>query len=690
MDNFRQKSVLLIVGIVFFLGTGVAFGQTNETIIIDNLGAGVPKWDKHKEPTMADLITPSGDNGYITWTSTWHWDDPDDPLCIPYQTTWYESAGNGCYGPNYLYSDYHYKDTARYRFIPRIPAGGGTYEVWIHYTFGEYRSPKVPVVIRHADSGEFGNDVYYINMQNNDEHWVYVASVRFNEFEHDPENPTDDYGFVQLSGCNLRVCIDAVKLVPTSMVSPKARDDSAELGFSPLLPVIPHVQIPILVNDSAIHLDRPSPGPFPVKIVRQPEYGKVRLARCTTTSIRPSICAVYTLSTDVISDKEVFGDTFEYSVSNGKYSNTALVTVNFHGTDYSEVRAVWLNRHAFDNNDKRNKLIALLNMGNINTIYVVSPDFISPWNGVHYFGESYQVSFDALYERICQNDEADASFHIWIPNLYRPSFWEDGSIVWVEVNWEYPDESAAQVKWAEALINEYPEADGIHFDYIRERYSNNPLNHEAMANITKTVVQTKAMINNFNTDHPEYPHKHLTAATKDNWRDYPWGISQIPDWYVSWFDRNYGQAPGGWNYVKNYNDEVINYIPGFLNYAQDCSGWIIRDEIDSITDMSYSESIFYWQKRMLTHKSFANNWSEGCDEKFSRVCMGLEDNYEFHEPEMILQKINEGRLHGCKGFSIFQLTTKDDDCINKSQLLMELLTGPTGPYHKRADSWLQD
>lgn len=689
MDNFRQKSVLLIVGIVFFLGTGVAFGQTNETIIIDNLGAGVPEWDDNEtEPTMADLITPSGDNGYITWTANWRLDEQGNP----YQTTWYEAGGNGCYGPNYLYSDHLYKDIARYRFIPRIPAGGGTYEVWIHYTFGEYRSPKVPVVIRHADSGEFGNDVYYINMQEDDDHWVYVASVRFNEFEHDPdpENPTDDYGFVQLSGCNLRVCVDAVKLVPTNMVSPKARDDSAELDFSPFLPVLPRVEIPILVNDSAIP-HGPSIGRFPVKIVRQPAYGKVRLARCSCTtsdrpSNRPSICAVYTLHMNWITDK-VFGDTFEYSVNNGKYSDTALVTVNFHErrTHYSEVRAVWLNRHAFDNDYKRDKLIALLNMGNINTIYVTSPQFTR--SSVEYFGQSFKVSFDPLYERICENNEADVSFHIWILNERRGSHLnDDGSIDWNHVDWEDDNESAAQVEWAEALINEYPEADGIHFDYIRQEDTSSPLNDVAMAHITETVVDTKAMIDKFNSDHPEYPHKHLTAATKSNWRECRWGSSQVPDWYKKWFNRNDGQAPGGWNYVKN----GVNYIPKFLNYAQDCSGWIIRDEIDSITDMSYSEGIFYWQKRMLTHKSFANDWCEGCDEKFSRVCMGLQDNYEFHEPEMILQKINEGRLHGCKGFSIFQLTTKDDDCIDKSQLLMKLLTGPTGPYHKRADSWLQD
>jgi uncharacterized lipoprotein YddW (UPF0748 family) len=129
------------------------------------------------------------------------------------------------------------------------------------------------------------------------------------------------------------------------------------------------------------------------------------------------------------------------------------------------------------------------------------------------------------------------SVHGWIPTYYRTSS---------TPNWTSSTEQQAQANWAVAVLNAYPQLDGVHLDYIRYmNYSN--INSSQMNGVNAVVSAVHSAVKS------KYPSKVVTAAvfTDDpRWADF--NTEAVPSWFRSYVSANPSSIYGTSNVPQSF------------------------------------------------------------------------------------------------------------------------------------------
>jgi hypothetical protein len=104
--------------------------------------------------------------------------DNRDAGCTIEAGNWDTAAttdGNGCYGPDFLYSLADRVNFGRVRFTPDVPATG-TYTVAIYWSAAANRTTDQPVIVHAAN----GDTTYHVNLQLYGHQWYTLGQHTFN------------------------------------------------------------------------------------------------------------------------------------------------------------------------------------------------------------------------------------------------------------------------------------------------------------------------------------------------------------------------------------------------------------------------------------------------------------------------------------------------------------------------------
>jgi len=347
--------------------------------------------------------------------------------------------------------------------------------------------------------------------------------------------------------------------------------------------------------------------------------------------------------------------------------------------DEGEVRAVWLNPWAFNSPETRAATLAKLRRARLNTVFLQTPAVAGNY-GITW-GDPSPANYSAFLKDL---KAAGVAVHGWIINRERAG---EGT----QADFANRREQEAQRDWALAVLETYPELDGVHFDYIRWG-DWKPHDAAKAAGITETVRITAEAIRR------KHPGRFLTAAVfvaasanymgetrdgKRSWTDSP------PEWLVKWLDGH----PGNWYAERGRTDPKLKpeWIlgPSFLKYQQDPVAWLEPRGIDAVCPMQYTGDEATWKAEVELWKSFRQGSLEG-------IVMGLgwlkekeHPDWEL-KPDHLVRFVKAGRAQGLKGFSIFSLGVPgvDDEPLVKA--LSE--PGPANdgepPFRVPAPTWL--
>ena len=153
---------------------------------------------------------------------------------------------------------------------------------------------------------------------------------------------------------------------------------------------------------------------------------------------------------------------------------------------------------------------------------------IAPPIGINY-GSGNATDFSAMLNML---NNANIATHIWIANAYR----QGGANL---ADFSSQTERDAQKQWVIDLLTAYPQASGIHLDYIRY-LTKTPVDAGKIAGVNQTVADIYTAVK------ASFPYKFVTAATlaysqdcvvldtesllKDEW------VNQVPQWFKTWLD----------------------------------------------------------------------------------------------------------------------------------------------------------
>lgn len=337
-----------------------------------------------------------------------------------------------------------------------------------------------------------------------------------------------------------------------------------------------------------------------------------------------------------------------------------------------ETRGVWLNPYAFEEAGARWTTLMHARQANLNTLLVLTPPVVDA-NGVQHNGWAEHEAYVSLLKAAKQRG---FQVHGWVANYYR----KPGG-----VDYRYSREWEQQANWAIALLDQYPELDGIHFDYIR--YSSEPqLEHqtsEKMASVSWTVRTAFYKIKR------KYPNKFLTAAVfnVDPWEMAPSAF--VPAWFKAW---KAAHPADSIYYDPSYPRAI--YGPRSFRVAQDPVMWLNGKYIDAVMPIIYTADLDIWQKRLPLWRSFVG------EDDFSKVWFGLawffQGSYTITWPdgsqfatgnpllpgqpeaaaEALVRQIDYARSQGMKGFTLFELGHPSVGAANDRVLVEKLRDGP--------------
>ncbi|MBD3255896.1 MAG: hypothetical protein GF383_12440 [Candidatus Lokiarchaeota archaeon] len=319
--------------------------------------------------------------------------------------------------------------------------------------------------------------------------------------------------------------------------------------------------------------------------------------------------------------------------------------------DMNEMRAVWLNDYAFATHQKRLETIQKIEDANLNTVFLIAPPIgeNKGWSDVDDFNSMLSLA-----------KTKGLSVHAWVCNMYRI----EGKCA----DFTNETEREAQKDWALAILNEYDQLDGIHFDYIRYNIST-LVNQTKMEAIEETLILTRNALN------AQFPDKIFSTASFPLSGEIKNNDDYIPPWYNDWFNNSEN------NHLNRWNRTGYDYkgIPTPFRVQQDPKNWVSLNTINFTISMEYCYETSWW-------KGEVNIWNNWMGINVSRVYMGLGYYSKVWEDpaitpnlvaQEIVQKINYGRLNNISGFSIFEFGEPgNDDYI----LINALTIGPNAPF----------
>jgi len=352
-------------------------------------------------------------------------------------------------------------------------------------------------------------------------------------------------------------------------------------------------------------------------------------------------------------------------MSSSKLSSIPLV----YAQTEAEVRGAWLNPTAFNSPERRQATLEKILAANLNTVFLAAYPLTNEYGWNH--GWSNETDFKAMLSML---REKGISVHVWLCNMYRTGYNSGAG----QADFTDLAEQEAQIEWALDWLrqyNQYPELDGVHFDYIRYGWTHDT-NKTKMEAVTATIKLANQAIK------ANFPNKFLTAAVFHSgpmWTNYSQD-RYIPQWFLNWSSLNPGNI-----YVSQSSDSNHPYIPNFFKGQQDPPLWFKTDNLDAIVPMMYSTSDQEWNDDVDSWKSFL----EFQGKNINPVIMGLgwmppNDNDPDRKLDApgIVRKIEYGHQQGVRGFGIFQLGAGS---VNDQPLIDAL---KNGPFSQPAPSWL--
>ena len=155
-----------------------------------------------------------------------------------------------------------------------------------------------------------------------------------------------------------------------------------------------------------------------------------------------------------------------------------------------ELRGAWLNPPAFATPEAREETLKKILKANLNTLLVRAPQL----------GDNHGAGDPEAFASFLREARRHGlAVHGWICNHWRNG--REGKVYFRD-----PDERKQQVAWVLALLNTFPDLDGVHFDYIRYREWE-AVDADKMNGITTTIEQARKAIQE------KYPGKFLTATS---------------------------------------------------------------------------------------------------------------------------------------------------------------------------------
>lgn len=345
----------------------------------------------------------------------------------------------------------------------------------------------------------------------------------------------------------------------------------------------------------------------------------------------------------------------------------------------TEVRAVWLNPWAFNSPWTRSATLDKIRRARLNTVFLQTPPVAGN------FGISWGGATPGNYAAFLKElKAAGISAHGWIIN--RERLGEGG-----QAPFTVPSEQQAQRDWALAVLDAYPELDGVHFDYIRYMEWG-PYDPAKADGITETVRLAHEAIR------ATHPGRFLTAAVftaasanylgdRSGGR-LSWSGAE-PAWFPGWMNAH----PANWYVAQVKADTRLrpNWIlgPSFLKYQQQPVVWLESGFIDAVCPMQYTGDEATWKAEVELWKSFRGGAPAG-------VVMGLGWLKDTEHPDWDLKPaplvrfIRYGRAHGLKGFSVFSLGVPgvDDEPLIRALGEPCAANGGRPPFAQPARSWL--
>jgi hypothetical protein len=321
--------------------------------------------------------------------------------------------------------------------------------------------------------------------------------------------------------------------------------------------------------------------------------------------------------------------------------------------DQCEVRGAWICWDSWNvDATKRSTLLNKVKEANLNTVFLQ--------------GLPHKPSTEAQnYESFISEAKAmDISSHIWLESGQR-LYWQTGE--WVD--YTDPAEPQAQADWALYALSQYPEADGIHLDYIRTAHNKGDLRVINSTGEMDGVTATVKMINDGMKS--SFPGKFLTAAVLPADPKPPDNIdfnqSHIPQWFINWSQATGGQAPGGYSYG------VYQKAPWFMNVHQNSPEWLSLGNIDAVIPMKYTKYYDQFQKDVGSWKSFLSYLNADAGRLYMGIGWAEASWMGNFDVDGIIKRISYGRSQGLKGFVIFRL---DAPGAPDQKLINALKSGP--------------
>lgn len=317
-------------------------------------------------------------------------------------------------------------------------------------------------------------------------------------------------------------------------------------------------------------------------------------------------------------------------------------------TIVTELRGNWVNNDSIVTLEQRQELIQKMVKARLNTVFLRVPTI-----GNNHGEGDVEPFFDFLYD--CKA----AGFVVfgWIANQER-------TFPDAPVDLELPEEQAAQAKWVEDILVNFPCLDGIALNYVGYPTLEEPdLSKQEGASLTVKAIRAvtdRAGVELLTTS---FPAATVTfQGVEPNWQ------GEIPKWYQEWYAYNSSNyfkveaSKGGTGLINRVSlgGSSPDYLlgPSFLSYQQDPTTWMGNGFIDYLVPMQYTSDPAVMRNEIDVWASFTQ-WA---GRPMSIINLGLgwfDEPSSFPDSKFdaaaIVQHIEYGRSKGIGGYTIFRL-----------------------------------
>jgi hypothetical protein len=311
-------------------------------------------------------------------------------------------------------------------------------------------------------------------------------------------------------------------------------------------------------------------------------------------------------------------------------------------TIVTELRGNWVNNDTIVTLEQRQELIQKMGRARLNTVFLKVPTI-----GKNHGEGEIEPFFEFLHD--CKA----AGFVVfgWIANHKRTFPTSPADL-------RLPEEQAAQAKWVEDILINFPCLDGIALNYVGSFPIEEPdLAKQEGASLTVKAIRAvtdKARVALLTTSFPAATVSYRVEAS---------GQGEVPKWFQEWYAYNSSNFYANANLANPNPDYEL--VPSFMSFQQDPTTWMGNGFIDYLVPMQYTSdlavirdeidvwaSFTQWVGRPMSVISLGLGWFDelnSVDEPVSYPMAKLLD------AAAIVEQIEYGRSKGVGGYTIFRL-----------------------------------